>query len=283
MVNIVLDSAITSVPTVTIDNVAIGKRIANTFADTGFTSVTVLSTSANTAEQIQSEAFIAQAQARGLTCLPSPSNILEPLRAWIKTLPPKTGIFCTRDAFARRSINASRKTKLTVPQDLSIIGVGNTLTENFLSPISITTQPIPWRQIGEHAARALRQSPTAPHLLPPPPLLIRSSTAVCHADVALAKALTYIEHALADPPDINVLAHAAGLSRRALENRFSNFLNATPAGFWRERQRQKALTLLRTTSQSLDTIAAACGYASASHLSADFKRSNLQRPGSYRP
>jgi AraC-like DNA-binding protein len=101
-------------------------------------------------------------------------------------------------------------------------------------------------------------------------------------DPALSRALSAFHADIAAPWSVASLAKAAGQSRAAFARRFTASLAQSPLAYARRWRLFHARRLLRTTTASLDEIAARVGYGSAAALSLAFSRDTGQSPGVYR-
>ncbi|AWB65944.1 hypothetical protein C2869_05575 [Saccharobesus litoralis] len=79
-----------------------------------------------------------------------------------------------------------------------------------------------------------------------------------------------------------VLAEKAYVSRSTFERSFRQTQNMSPREWLIKVRLIKAQNLLASTSQSIDSIAKACGYVSALSLRLAFKKHLDQTPGEYR-
>lgn len=271
-------SDIRSIPSVIPDEKKIGRLVRNHFDSIGIEQTACIYDSAIYGARLRREGFAPS--------FPGPETIGDTrysavLEEWLATLPERTGIFCTSDFLARRAVQACERLGIKIPERISIVGTGNSPTETILSPVSISSVPLPLHEIGRQALLRIKLQTGV--LIPPNELIIRESSArVCSEDPVIAKALAIIEQNLSEPPDIGHLSKLTGISRRGLELHFQNTLRTSPLAEWRRRQNDRALYLLRNTPLKLEDIAEKCGYSGASHLSAAFKRAGLSSPGSCR-
>lgn len=87
----------------------------------------------------------------------------------------------------------------------------------------------------------------------------------------LIATVTLMNRHLDDPLPMDELAEAAGYSRRHLERLFRDATGQSPGDFYRKLRLDRGRNLLTTTELSLQEIAMACGFGSASHFSKCFK------------
>jgi len=99
---------------------------------------------------------------------------------------------------------------------------------------------------------------------------------------AILEAVRAMEANVAEPLDLDALAHVAGLSPRQLNRLFTDKLGRSTMRYYRDLRLDKAQSLLRNSSLSLTEIALACGFASSSHFSRAYAASFGQPPSAYR-
>lgn len=95
---------------------------------------------------------------------------------------PPTAVFCANDIIAIGALDACRKLDFSVPEDISIIGVGDIPMADW-SMIALTTMRRSMREIGTLAARRIvmriegRQDSSASHIILPTSIVLRRTTA----------------------------------------------------------------------------------------------------------
>lgn len=92
------------------------------------------------------------------------------------------------------------------------------------------------------------------------------------ADPTMTAFERWIRDHLAEPLPINSVAHAIGVSERTLQRTTAAVLGMSPVEFVQEIRLDQATFLLRTTQQSVDTIASAVGYQNSATLRALIRR-----------
>lgn len=91
------------------------------------------------------------------------------------------------------------------------------------------------------------------------------------SDPAVIQSIEMMENHVADPLNLDQLAHLSGLSPRQLNRLFSEKLGASTMGFYRGLRLEKARNLLEQSVLSITEIALATGFASSAHFSTAFK------------
>ncbi|MFJ1311621.1 GlxA family transcriptional regulator [Agrobacterium tumefaciens] len=101
-------------------------------------------------------------------------------------------------------------------------------------------------------------------------------------DPLVKKAILRMQQNIEVPRTVLELANDLGLGRRSLERRFLNDLSATPSKVYLELRLDRALSLLRTTRDSITQIALATGFCDAPHLSRTLRAERGFTPSEYR-
>jgi len=92
-------------------------------------------------------------------------------------------------------------------------------------------------------------------------------------DPRLSRAIAIVDQSLTDPPSVDALACAVGLSRRQLERVFRSQLGLSPWQYLLQRRLRQGHWLLTQTTRTVTDIAQACGFADASHFSRRMRQS----------
>ena len=127
------------------------------------------------------------------------------------------------------------------------------------------------RHLGEARAQKATQILLADRVRPaeaPQPHIVFGSNV---RDARLRRALSLIEQSVAQPPTMDTLAEALGLSRRQLERLFRRELGVSPSAYQRRLRIQQGHWLLTHTNRPVTEIAYDCGFADASHFSRQIK------------
>lgn len=89
----------------------------------------------------------------------------------------------------------------------------------------------------------------------------------------LVATITLMTRHIDSPLSMDDLAEAAGYSRRHLERLFRTAVGKPPGEFYRGLRMERARNLLITTDLTLQEVAMACGFTSASHFAKCFRMS----------
>ena len=98
------------------------------------------------------------------------------------------------------------------------------------------------------------------------------------SDYRLVRVLEYIDAHLSDRLDLRVLSREAGISPFHFAALFTKAVGATPHRHVRHLRLVAAKAMLRDTDKSILDVALSCGFASASHLAAAFRRQFSKSP-----
>jgi LacI family transcriptional regulator len=213
------------------------------------------------------------------------------LTKWIKSLPKPVGILAVDDSAASDLAAACLKARISVPEEIAIIGVNNDdlLCQSAWPPLSSVEAD--FSRVGFTAALILdrliggEKIPTEQHFIRVPPLgLVRrlSTDVLAVDDPSLAQAVTFIREHACDPCSVDdVLRHTA-VGRRWLERQFALKLNRTPHEEILRVQMDAAKRLLLQPGLPVEDIAARCGFSSAPSLGRAFVRSFQITPAAFR-
>ncbi len=284
MINVSASSPVPlKLPTVTVDQQALGRLAAEHLLAKGFRSFGYACLKGRWFRTERFKGFAGKIKAAGLDS-PEPFYFAGSLRSHEKTLleylrniPRPGAVFCGNDLIGRDLIEVLRANHIRIPEEIAVLGVDNDqliceLPHPQLSSISPSAF-----QTGYEAARWLEEwmngiqpGPDMPllRLIPPGEVMERhSSNVFAVEDIALQRALTHIRDHLTGPIPIPDLAQSAGICRKTLEVRFQKYLARTPAEEIRNQRVQKARRLLIEGTLSMSDIAEACGLASQAALS----------------
>jgi len=213
------------------------------------------------------------------------------LGLWLKKLPKPAGVMACSDRQAQRVLDACRICRISVPEQIAVIGVDNDEQTCRLSnpPLSsIIDNP---RKIGFEAARMLddlmRNRPGKKSVetvrIAPIGIATRLSTDVTATDDPLVvRALQIIRQQAAVGMSANQLALELKVSRSVLFRRFKNSLARTPLQEINRVRLDRVKTLLKQQELTLETIAEMTGFEHPEYLSVMFKRETGTTPGVFR-
>ena len=220
--------------------------------------------------------------------VPNSDAEVDAIASWLTSLPKPVGVFACYDNRGQQVLEACRRARLAVPEEVAVLGVDNDEVLCVLSPPPLSSVILNARRAGWEAAALLslmmngETVPAEPHLIPPVGIATRqSSDILAIGDGRIAAALRYIrEHACEGIRVSDVLRHCP-MARRALEERFRQFLGRTPRQEILRVQLNRVKDLLVGTELPIGEIAARAGF-NAEQLSAVFKKEHGLAPSEYR-
>ena len=178
---------------------------------------------------------------------------------------------------------------MRVPDDVAILCIEHDHLFSSLAPVPLTNlDQDPWR-VGYLAAKLLDKLaqggvPPKQEIRIPPisvvPRLSTDSTAV--NDPELSTAIRFIYDNVKSGIVVQDVVKHVGISRRALETRFRNQLDCSPAAFIRKIQLQLVARLLRTTKLSVSQIAFRAGFEYPEVMMRSFKKEYSLTPMGFR-
>jgi LacI family transcriptional regulator len=179
------------------------------------------------------------------------------------------------DLMAADLIEVAIEIGLRLPENLSVVGLGNLSAVCQCSPIPITSIDLRAGEVARRAAELLDKlmaggrQPSGPLRVPPGDLIVReSSDTTIVRDPRLALAVGCIRKNLCRPLSLDQISEAAGVSLRTLYQLFQADLGLTPAEYLRRQRMQLAKRLMREQpDMPRDEAARRSGFACTRTLS----------------
>lgn len=202
------------------------------------------------------------------------------LAEWLKSLPPRTAVFCCHDVRAWQAISLCRAAEIDVPRTLAILGVDNDeLVCSFTSP-AISSIDNSARSLGRTAVDILsrmladpkvRRNP--PHMkVPPRGVCPRQSTAMFAAEPGwMAEILDHAANNVAKGVRVEELVAMSGHSASAVERAAKAATGRTLSAhiLWTRLETAKKLLLFSNTPVS--EVARLSGFSSPQYFCRFFK------------
>jgi LacI family transcriptional regulator len=291
-----LDDPADLVPRVCNDLRACGTMAARHLLDRGFRHFGYVGIAKLAYVQEQRGAFAAVVDAAGYACqvhalrsTDEATVLARQLGEWLAALPKPVGILAWSNMEGRAVIDACRRARLFVPEDVAVISGDDDklLCESCmprLSAIDVATE-----QIGQKAAELLhsqmnrRPLPPTPIAIAPLGIVTRQTTdtfAIDNAD--LVSALGFIREHASKPIRVDDVLRAVPMSRRSLERMFQQELGRSPAEEIRRLRLERAKHLLATTDLPVPKVAKGCGFGNGEYLATVFRQSVGMTPLQYR-
>jgi len=208
---------------------------------------------------------------------------------WLRSLPRPVGVFASHDIWGVPVVEACRRGRLRVPDEVAVIGVDNDDLLCQLARPSLSSVVVADEQIGYEAAALLdrlmrgAKYPRLPTLVAPTGVVTRqSSDMLAGGDPDLSAAVRFIRERAHLPLRVEDVLRQVGVSRRSLELRFRTVLRRGIAEELRRVHLERAKQLLATTSLPVGEVAERAGFASVYYMSRIFRSQTNQTPTAYR-
>ncbi len=205
----------------------------------------------------------------------------------LDNMPPETGCVCASDFYARRLIAGLLERGIGVPEKVGVVGVGDSTLESALSAVPLSSVPIPYREVGERAARKIlragREDFGGTEYVAPGRLAVReSSVQFKYADGVVVRAVRYMMENLFERGGVGDLARFCGVSRRNLEMRYRTSVGMSPGEDWNRRRHAEVCRLLRETDIPLRRVAEMSGFSEMPSFWSAFRKAEGVSPMVYR-
>lgn len=197
--------------------------------------------------------------------------------AWLRALPRPCGLLAISDVDAAHVANLAVAAGLAIPEDLAIIGVDDDDLACMLTDPPLSSVALDGERVGRLAAGQLDrvlagERVNGQTLVPPMTVRARGSTAAAAiADPALRLAVGWLRRHSHEAVRLADCARAAGIAERTLRLRCVKLLGRPPQRVLQEFRIAHAERLITATDLPLKTVAARCGFASASYLCTAFR------------
>jgi LacI family transcriptional regulator len=289
-------------PRVLVDSLACAQLVAEHFLGRGFTRFMFYSASDNWAFEEVGEGFVVTLKSSDRDCTwirwhQSPAFTTGHLqwkdkRRWLTTqlrdAPKPLALFAANDDHALEVIEACEAAGISVPEEVSVVGVDNALpaVDALRTPISSVDQNL--EMLGYRGAELLNElmqgkpPPREPIRIPPAELIARKSSdllALKHPGVA--RSLRYLWENYHRPIGVDDLARVAAMSRSGLHQAFLDHLGRPPGSELQRVRIERARGLLSQSKMKLEEIVERCGYQSANSFRVAFKQSTGVSPKEY--
>ena len=293
LVNVENLSLISKAPSVVVDDEEVGRLVAEKFLSAGFEHFAYAGLTGNLFTKLRQAGFNSYLENSGKAALSAPQGwVTRPLRVWtdwLLSLPRPVAVFCATDYTARRIIQAAGMGGLDVPEEVSVVGVGNIYRDSLFSGVPIASVELPYFEIGKEAGRVIDEYRHGHIKTPevfkfsPVRLLERASSRFSKVeDVVVAKALDIMRARFHESPSIDSVSRETGVSRRLLEQKFQLSLSSTPYQELLKIKMDRVCQLLEHTGKKIIEISQLCGFSSQHQFSNCFKRLYGMSPRAFR-
>lgn len=285
------------------DSAAIGRMAAEHLLGCGFRHFAFVGYAGTEIEhtpwsKLRHEAFSACIVAAGFD--PPAQYVLSPgktdwpkerhaLADWLESLPKPVGLMACNDDCGQQVMEACKLANLPVPDMVGVIGADNDEVVCGLADPPMSSVGINFERAGYEAAQALdglmRGLKRVPQKIIANATSVfarRSTDVIAVADQHLAKALRFIRDNARQPISVEQVAHAAGLSRRALEKKFRHELGNTVLEAIRRARVHQITQLLVQTQLPIGQIAETLGFTDFQHFARYFRAATHMTPREFR-
>ncbi len=211
------------------------------------------------------------------------------LATWLARLPKPTAILACNDMRGQQIITACRDLGISMPSDVSVIGVDNDEILCRLCRPTLTSIAPNSEGIGQFAAelltRMLNGELVEPglHKLTPLRIVERQSTDITTAqDPLVLAASRLIRDRACRGISVDQVCELVDCSRSTLDNLFKKHLGRPVAQEMLKIRLNRAMRLLEDTNMGIEDVAKECGLTSATYFCRFFKREMGTTPALYR-
>jgi LacI family transcriptional regulator len=220
---------------------------------------------------------------------PPAGDSLDSVKAWLASLQTPIGLMVASDQFAPIVFEACHQLGLSIPENVSVVGVDNDRPFcNLCRPRLSSVEPN-HELVGYRAAQTLEQLINGEALkrqvieINPHTLHQRlSSDLIAINDPALRKALNYIRGHACAGTSLDAIARGSGLSRSVLQRRFRQKLNRTVGDVILAEKLRTAREMLSNTQLPIAQVAERSGFNCQEYMNHIFQKHLHTTPRKYR-
>ena len=195
------------------------------------------------------------------------------LQQWLVALPKPVAIMVCSDQRGLALLEACRAVGLTVPEQVSVVGVDNDLAFCEVATPNLSSVRGGHMRVGFEAAKLLnllidgQSPPDTPVLVAPNEIVVReSSDSRSISDPAVRDAVRFIRERLSEAITNEDIAKAVGISKTRVQVRFRAALGMSIREFVAERRLLRAEKLIVATDLTFADIAERCGFRHHEYL-----------------
>jgi LacI family transcriptional regulator len=285
------------------DHAAAGRLVAEHFLARGFRSLVYYSDAPNWVYEERGQGFVDMLAQAGRKCTwlrwhRSPArrtgrDAWRRKREWLAEKMERANkpvaVFAAADGHAMDLLEACNSAGLKVPDEVAIVGAGDTLLAPDAMRIPISSVDTGIETLGFMGAELLDRLmggaavPKEPVRLPPVALMARKSSdamAVPHDKVA--RCLRFIWDNCQKPIGVDDLVKVAAMSRRGLHQAFVEHVGRPPGAELQRVRIERSKRLLAASDDKLETVAGLCGYRRVNSFWLAFKHATGVSPQQYR-
>ncbi|WP_284204851.1 AraC family transcriptional regulator [Psychromonas marina] len=214
-------------------------------------------------------------------------NYVSNLQNAVSTKQFPLGVYCASDRSARKLVDFCTRNKISIPGQVSIIGTDYDDAECYLSDVPLTSIYLDPYRLGKKCLQVLLKAKRFNKLLhekyQPKNVLNENTTMVDSSqDEIVNNALYFLHNNFHTNIKVNHVVDFCKTSRKTLDKRFSANKGMTVHQYLSDLRISKSKKLLRSSSESIESIALQCGYPSQSYLYQVYKKLFDYTPCKYR-
>ena len=206
---------------------------------------------------------------------------------FLRDAPKPLAILASTDAVARQVCDACFAIGFTVPDDVAVLGLGNTILADSTIPSLSSIDP-PGEEVGFQATAVLHRllqgepPPPGPILIQATKIAVRQSTVGSRYNPDVVRALQLVRERAGQGMRVGDLARMLAVSRSHLEQEFARVVGHTPGEAIRRARLQHAEELLQKSDHSITEIAGMLGFDRTGNFSEFFRKHIGMSPRAYR-
>ena len=196
-------------------------------------------------------------------------------------------VLASTDAVAREISDACFVLGFAVPDDVAVLGLGNTILAESTIPSLSSIDP-PGEEVGFQATALLHRllqgdpPPHGPILVQATKLVVRQSTVGSKYSPDVLRALQLVRERAGQGMRVADLARLSAVSRSHLEQEFARVVGHTPGEEIRRARLNQAEELLRRSEHSITEIAGMLGFERTGNFSEFFRKHVGMSPRAFR-
>ena len=207
----------------------------------------------------------------------------------IARLPRPIAVFAVRDRASLKFYDACRRLRLSIPDEIAILGVDNDELFCNSMPVPLSSILPDHEQVGfttaQTMARILRGAKVTDMTFAKPVknIVLRASTRIVPPTARIvSEAISYIEKNASGSLHVAEIAAHLGISRRLLDLRFRQIQNTTVLDAIAKARIGQIKKKLLSTSNSIMQISSDCGFSSPAALVRFFRERTGMTPNRWR-
>jgi LacI family transcriptional regulator len=211
------------------------------------------------------------------------------LAEWLNSLPKPVAVMTCNDERGQQVVSACKTAGLTIPSQVSVLGVDNDGLACMLSSPPLSSITLNATSMGYEAARLLghiletgENKNNKLYVQPTGVVTRQSSDFLAVGDEHVSLAVQYIRSNAKNVIQVADVVDQSGISRRALERKFNDKLRLSIFQEIRRARVEHIAKIISHTEMTISEIAIRLGYSSAEHIARFFKKEMGMSPSDYR-